>query len=528
MADVRIPSRRASPTTERRARPDRRLPAETGSRVAPPGSREATPRPSVDSAPTGAQAASARELSDSALTLQGRRFLIVTAPFGPFGRVLAAELEGRGARVQRMIFNIGDLIYWGRSGGLTFDDDVRDWPAHLADLVATQGLTDLIVFGEGGPYNQAILSRADQIKALAEKGSRFEGLGARGVEASSPNPSNLDPKTFPRAQAASAREPSDSALVRAQAASARGASDSALRIWVLENGYFRPDWITVEQDGVNARSSLARHRAAYDPPIPEIVPARPVGRALPHHVAHISWYHFAQFLVRPFAFRRYAQPYTTPAWLQCASHIRRYFGLMLRPSTEADAQVIRARGPFFIACLQREGDAQLLRYSHYADNTAFLAEVLTSFARHAPTDARLVVKNHPLDPGLVDLRRMTRVLAIERGIADRVDFIDGGNLAQLCRASNGMVVNNSSAALSALGFRTPVKVLGEAFFDFDGLTDQQPIDTFWTHPQTPDPDLFTRFRAHVIHQTQVNGNYHEPKALKPTAKAIANRFAAAR
>ena len=37
-------------------------------------------------------------------------------------------------------------------------------------------------------------------------------------------------------------------------------------------------------------------------------------------------------------------------------------------------------------------------------------------------------------------------------------------LSQLCRASKGMVVNNSTAALSALGFGAPVKVLGKAFF----------------------------------------------------------------
>jgi len=503
MVDVRIPSRRASPASDRRSAQNRRAANDTAVVVQPvpaPTLREA--RDDRTAEPSRAQAASDRVASDSATSLQSRSFLIVTAPFGPFGRVLAAELEARGARVRRMIFNIGDLIYWRRKDGLAFDGDVRDWPAHLADLVATHGLTDLIVFGEGGPYNQAVLTQADALKALAM---------------------STNNNTWPSlpAQAASARGASGSG------AASGGHPDPRLRIWVLENGYFRPDWITVEQDGVNARSGLARHRSAYDPPIPEIVPARPVGRALPHHVANISLYHFLNFLVRPFVFRRYAQPYTTPAWLQCASHIRRYFGLMLRSSDESDAQVIRARGPFFIACLQREGDAQLLRYSAYADNTAFLAEVLGSFARTAPADARLVVKNHPLDPGLLDLRRMTRILAIERGIADRVDFIDGGNLAQLCRASSGMVVNNSSAALSALGFKTPVKVMGQAFFDIEGLTDPNPLDTFWTRPTPPDSDLFVRFRAHVINQTQVNGNYHEPKSLKPTAKAIAQRFESA-
>ena len=33
-----------------------------------------------------------------------------------------------------------------------------------------------------------------------------------------------------------------------------------------------------------------------------------------------------------------------------------------------------------------------------------------------------------------------------------------------------------------------------AFFDFDGLTDQQSLDDFWAAPQAPDPALFARFR----------------------------------
>ena len=390
--------------------------------------------------------------------LAGRRFLIVTAPFGPFGGVLANVLRGRGAEVSRMIFNAGDMLYWRQSGGIAFKADARHWPTRLAELASA--FTDIVVFGEGGTFNQGVLRHADQMDA---------------------------------------------------------------QVWVLENGYFRPDWITLERDGVNASSRLPRTRLAYEPPVPEMPVTRPIGRILPHHVVNISVYHLIQLPGR-LLFPRYVAPYTQAPWLQCAGHIRRYLGLAFRSKKACDAETIARRGPFFLACLQREGDAQLLRYSHYADNIAFMAEVMTSFAAHAPADCRLVVKNHPLDPGLVDLAHMTRCLAVERGLADRVDFIDGGNLAHLCRASRGMVVNNSSAALSALGFRTPVKVLGDAFFDFDGLTDQQSMDGFWTAPQAPDPDLFVRFRAHVIARSQINGNYHEPRALVPTAQGLANAF----
>lgn len=390
--------------------------------------------------------------------LAGRRFLIVTAPFGPFGRILAQALRARGAEVSRILLNAGDLLYWRGQGGLKFKGGAARWPEKLKDLAPHY--TDIIVFGEGGAYNQAVLQDINRFDAT---------------------------------------------------------------VWVLENGYFRPDWVTVERNGVNASSNLPRTSAAYAPPTPEIPVTRPVGRALPHHVLNISLYHLIQLPGR-WLFPKYVAPYTVAPWLQCAGHIRRYFGLAFQRHDACDPMAIARKGPYFLACLQREGDAQLLRYSPFADNTAFLAKIMSSFAAHAPANARLIVKNHPLDPGLVDLGRITSRLAVDRGLQDRVDFIDGGNLAQLCRASNGMVVNNSSAALSALGFHTPVKVLGQAFFDFDGLTDQQPLDGFWGRPATPDPQLFQRFRAHVIARSQINGNYHEPSAMVPTAQAIAGVF----
>lgn len=390
--------------------------------------------------------------------LMGRRFLIVTAPFGPFGRILAQTLRSQGAEVSRILLNAGDLLYWRGPGGIKFKAPAGRWPEKLAELAPLY--TDIIVFGEGGAYNQAVLRDVNRFDAA---------------------------------------------------------------VWVLENGYFRPDWVTVERNGVNASSNLPRTRAAYAPPTPEIPVTRPVGKILPHHVVNISLYHLIQLPGR-WLFPKYVAPYTVAPWLQCAGHIRRYFGLALQHRHTCDSSAIARKGPYFIACLQREGDAQLLRYSHFADNTAFLAEVMSSFAAHAPANARLVVKNHPLDPGLVDLGRITSRLAVDRGLQDRVDFIDGGNLAQLCRGSNGMVVNNSSAALSALGFHTPVKVLGDAFFDFDGLTDQKPLDAFWRAPAAPDPKLFQRFRAHVIARSQINGNYHEPSAMVPTAQAIAHAF----
>ncbi len=382
----------------------------------------------------------------------------MSAPFGPFGRVLGRALEARGADVRRMLFNAGDVLNWGLSGRVFFRGRPEQWPGRLAALA--EEFTDIIVFGEGGPYNQGVLSQARRLNA---------------------------------------------------------------RVWVLENGYFRPDWVTLERNGVNGSSALPRCGAGYPPPPPELPVSRPVGRILPHHVINISLYHAVQPLGW-LLFPRYRHHYAASPWRQCLGHVRRYLGLGMRSGETHDADRLRSRGPFFIACLQRDGDAQLLRYSDIHDNLSFLAHVMDSFAAGAPAGTRLVVKNHPLDPGLINLGRETRLMAEARGLKGRVDFIDGGNLAQLCRASEGMVVNNSSAALSALGFGTPVKVLGQAFFDFEGLTDQQSLGDFWRSPQPADSKLFAAFRAYVINRTQINGNYHEPRAMPATAGRIADAF----
>ena len=91
--------------------------------------------------------------------LTGRRFLIVSAPFGRFGRRLARAIESRGGEVRRMLFNAGDVSNWGRSGGLVYRHPAARWPQDVARLA--DDYTDIILFGEGGPYNQGVLTQAE-------------------------------------------------------------------------------------------------------------------------------------------------------------------------------------------------------------------------------------------------------------------------------------------------------------------------------------------------------------------------------
>lgn len=104
----------------------------------------------------------------------------------------------------------------------------------------------------------------------------------------------------------------------------------------------------------------------------------------------------------------------------------------------------------------------------------------------------------------------------------RVVFIDDANFNHLSKASLGVVVNNSTAGLTAMGQSIPVKVLGQAIFNIEGIADQKPLDAFWGTPTPPDLSLFERFRACVIADTQVAGSFHAPRHIRPTAGRLAD------
>ena len=398
---------------------------------------------------------------------QNTHFLLVSAPFGPFGRELAAHLIAAGAKCSRVILNGGDVLDWGLSRGFVFRGGQDLWQSWLEDLVGREGITDIVTYGDSGRY----------AAAAVEVG---RGLG--------------------------------------------------LRVHVLEQGYFRPDWITVEREGVNAESLLPRspewylQKAAGTPsPKPEIV-----GRTTPAAVFWIVRYHLAMYLGR-IAFIRFRPGYSRPAALQALGHAIRFVlrDFLVHGHAQRRRVTMAASGPLFLVLLQRPGDSQLWRHSEFRDTAGLLKTVVPSFAAHAPPDARLMVRPHPLDPGLEPHEPCLARLAREHDVADRVVFVDDGKLHEILPKIAGAVCVNSTAGLAAIEFGRPTIVLGRALYDMPGLTHQGGLDSFWTRPEVPTANLYDAFRRVVIALTQVNGAFATRKGRRLAAPQVASRLMAA-
>ena len=397
-------------------------------------------------------------------TAPARCFLFLQGPHGSFFPRLGAALVAAGQRVRRINFNGGDRATW--PAGDAFRGTERGWPAHVARYMARHGVTDLILFGDGRP-----------VHAMA-----IEAAVAAGVQ-----------------------------------------------VHVFEEGYIRPDWITLEREGVNGHSLLPRDPDWYRdqartlPPVPDHspIPSFATGRGW------AAFFYYAEVVLQywRFPFHRSHRD-RDPVW-EGITFLRR-FRRHAEEAAQAEEDIRRiSERPYFLFPLQLNSDYQIRIHSPFGTMYRAIDVVLESFARGAPAGVGLVVKEHPLESGLNPWRMVIAARAAAFGIADRVVFVQRGDLLDMAEASLGMVTVNSTSGTLALARGKPVKALGDPVYDIAGLTDQQPLDRFWSDPQAPADGLYDAFQRVLADRCLIHGAFLSNVGIELLVKESARRLLAA-
>lgn len=280
-----------------------------------------------------------------------------------------------------------------------------------------------------------------------------------------------------------------------------------IEAWVFELGYIRPNFVSLELERVNARSSLNRPSDFYRA-LPDVESLPPISSnagprwrkawKLPTFIQH--------------AFTRYPiikgehklQP--RPSYLLAQVHglIRKHKYQLTELATR---RLLLSGVTYFLVPLQVATDSQISMSSHYSGMEPFIEQLIGSFARHARPIDLLIFKHHPRDRGYNNYQRLISQLAKRHGVHSRVHYFHDGPLGPILKRARGVVTINSTVGLQAIYHRTPIKVMGRTFYNLDGLADQQPLETFWLNPQTPDRSLFRKFYTHAIQSTQISGNF---------------------
>lgn len=291
--------------------------------------------------------------------------------------------------------------------------------------------------------------------------------------------------------------------------------------FVFEEGYFRPFWITLEEQGVNANSPLPREADFFRQAFSQLKEQHHVqdvnvrGGFLP--VAKVAMQYYGAMYLGRHNFPNYHHHRSKDIWhyigLWAESGLKRAYYFL---TERAFARKIERGdfGRFFILPLQVFNDSQIRFHSHFASVRDFLLEVMISFAQHAPSETRLLIKHHPMDRGFIDYQKDIDDLMVQfPQLIGRVYYVHDVPLPVFLRHGVGMVTMNSTSGLSALLHNMPVKVLGRAHYDIPELTDQQPLADFWRNPMKPDDILFHQYRLYHLNITQINGSFYSEVRL---------------
>jgi capsular polysaccharide export protein len=171
------------------------------------------------------------------------------------------------------------------------------------------------------------------------------------------------------------------------------------------------------------------------------------------------------------------------------------------------SRLVSDRRRFFLFPLQLQNDYQLRCNAGFKHQSDAIRTVVQSFADNAAKDAWLVIKCHPLDNGGERWPEHIGRVAKAANVSERILYIDGGKLPLLLDHACGTVTINSTVGMHALIAGCPVKVLGTALFDIEGLTHRSTLDSFWTSPSKPDPALVDALVRALAGTTQVRGDF---------------------
>ena len=133
-------------------------------------------------------------------SLQGKTVLFLQGPMGDFFKKIDSTFRQRGATTYKIGFNMGDQLFSHRDNYIPYKDSPKQWESFITDFLTEKKIDKIFLFGDCRFYQR-----------IARKAAYKQGID----------------------------------------------------VYVFEEGYLRPHYITMEKFGVNGFSQLSRDPEFY-------------------------------------------------------------------------------------------------------------------------------------------------------------------------------------------------------------------------------------------------------------------------
>ena len=277
---------------------------------------------------------------------------------------------------------------------------------------------------------------------------------------------------------------------------------------IFELGYLRPNFVTLENKGINYTSEFINNSEFYL--MQDSYQFFPIPKKYSHLRIRKIWkaitflnHSFKNYKIVEFEHK--LQPKPIYIWFQIKGFfLKFYFSL-----TEYKLKKICLKKSFYLVILQVATDSQLKNGSNFNDNEEFIHKVIKDFARAKPNNINLVFKHHPRDRGYINYRQQIEKISKEFGVNSNVFYIHDYFLSKLFQSSNckGTVLINSTVGYQSLYHSIPTKSLGITPYNLEGLSDQKDLVSFFKNPSSVDKSLFNKFYKYILENSQINGNF---------------------
>ncbi|HDX8360038.1 TPA: capsular biosynthesis protein [Aeromonas hydrophila] len=390
------------------------------------------------------------------------KILLLQGPLGPFFQTLSQALSDAGHQVYKIHFNGGDECWPCVGHNERFTGKPESWNTFFRRFIKRNGIDSLICYGDCRYYHRQAI-RICKLKKIS--------------------------------------------------------------IWALEEGYLRPDYVTLEQGGVNAFSPHYAKRAKLaELTWPEPYQAQlQVGKTFARRAWYASRYHINKSLFR-WRYPHFVNHRPWSLYQEATGWIKS--GIIKLCRRRGDQVLLKNmmghKGHIFFIPLQVTEDFQLREHSDLSNIEDFIAQVMNSFAEHAFSEDVLLFKHHPMDRGFVTYQPQIDRLGTLLGLKDRVFYGYELPLPALYPLLKGVITINSTVGLSALLHDVPTFCMGRALYDMPGLTTRGTLERFW-HKQNPVcRKTFERMRQSLLHLTQINASFY--RHLEIGAMAVVQKI----
>lgn len=395
------------------------------------------------------------------------RALLLQGPVGPFFGRLQDAFDLAGWATVKIQFNAGDCLFHSKGRDVWFSEGLDQWASWLENFLPHFRPDVILLFGDQRPIH----------KIASIIAARFQ-----------------------------------------------------IPVACLEEGYLRPDFITLEMGGNNALSPLRNwHPSPAADPVN--LPVRSMASNGFFATASRATQYFATMSLGSLQFPYYQHhrqrglPREMFMWLRNAWRKQR-FRLHNRQTVTTVLDGLDKR--YFIVALQVHDDLQLKNHGNGWTLEKLIEAVTASFSHCGLPDNHLVFKGHPLDRGHSSTRIIVLKLAALYGVRDRIHYVDDSSLGPLAQNSRGMVTINSTSAVVSFDYGRPVFALGAAFYEpmTTNRADRSlaALDRFWRLIPAFDNTRWKAFRAHMIARSLVNGSFYLEDEIEETCARVIVRL----